>query len=359
MARGLRDYLIRLAEDDGALIRDSDDPSEDLLRALGAHPGEAELVRASIQLLRQDGFLSGSARSIFVRNLPTAQAWEPRESPHAAELPAKPGAARSSNERVREFRARQRDRKRAESDAGPERAVTSSVTDGVTSAVTSPAVSVTDSVTSTVTSSRGSRNIKSSDNFLDLQEDKETDLLLSSTRASAVTSTVTSSVTADVTSSVSVPRARDEDDEDKSNFGQSWEELLSAPIGARANKVREQPAIAAVTHPQRWPEIAAVAQTFALAAGLPEQRLGEYDRDSGVRALVALYAAGFTQAELEHVAAVVPKQSWWSASGKRLGLSSLSIEVARRNLPGVGPPREASPTVAKVLANVQRRRQAG
>ena len=56
MARGLRDYLIRVAEDDGALIRDSDEPVEALLLALGAHPDEAELVRTAIVLLRRDGF---------------------------------------------------------------------------------------------------------------------------------------------------------------------------------------------------------------------------------------------------------------------------------------------------------------
>ncbi|HKO48998.1 MAG TPA: hypothetical protein VJV79_14805 [Polyangiaceae bacterium] len=44
MARGLRDYLIRVAEDDGALIRDSDEPVEALLHALGAHAEEAGLV---------------------------------------------------------------------------------------------------------------------------------------------------------------------------------------------------------------------------------------------------------------------------------------------------------------------------
>ncbi len=41
MARGLRDYLIRLAEDDGTLIRDDDDPEGALLKALGAHPEES------------------------------------------------------------------------------------------------------------------------------------------------------------------------------------------------------------------------------------------------------------------------------------------------------------------------------
>jgi hypothetical protein len=87
--------------------------------------------------------------------------------------------------------------------------------------------------------------------------------------------------------------------------------------------------------------------------------MGRYQRDPGVRAVVELYAAGFTQLELERVAQVVPRQSWWSAQGKRLGLSSLSIEVVRRNLPGTGPPREVSPQVARVLEGVRQRREAG
>jgi hypothetical protein len=58
MARSLRDYLIRLAEDDGVLIRDDDDPLRALLRALGAHEDEAELVRGTLDLLCMDGFLA-------------------------------------------------------------------------------------------------------------------------------------------------------------------------------------------------------------------------------------------------------------------------------------------------------------
>ena len=98
MARGLRDYLIRLAEDDGALIRDADDPIEALLLALGAHAEEADSVRGAIALLRRDGFLSGDARSMFVRNLPAAQSWEPRSSARPEpEAPLTPAPVPSSN----------------------------------------------------------------------------------------------------------------------------------------------------------------------------------------------------------------------------------------------------------------------
>ena len=75
MTRGLRDYLIRVAEDDGALVRDAEDPIDALVRALGVHAEEAELVGASLRLLQKDGsFVTGTARSLFVGNLAAAQA---------------------------------------------------------------------------------------------------------------------------------------------------------------------------------------------------------------------------------------------------------------------------------------------
>jgi len=384
MARGLRDYLIRLAEDDGALIRDSAEPVEDLLRALGAHAGEADWVRAAIELLRRDGFLGGNERSLFVRNLPAAQAWEPRAAPTAGEPPTKLTSTSSSNERVRQFRERQRLVDRSASapfesgastpadalqpgNSGASDSVTSAVTDAVTSPVTGVTGNVSLAVTSPVTSSRGSRNLKSSESFLDLQKDKQRDPHPSSTRASSVTSTVTSAVTgvtSSVTSGVSSggrrgDRADDDEDENESYSRADREQAVENSVHARAIEVRDHPEVAAVSHPERWPEVQSVAQAFSRAAGLAEQRLGQYGRDPGVRALVDLYAAGFTQAELERVVAIVPKLQWWRASNRRLGLSSLSIEVVRRNLPGLGPPREMSPTVAKVLAGVQRRREAG
>jgi len=120
--------------------------------------------------------------------------------------------------------------------------------------------------------------------------------------------------------------------------------------------VRDQPALAATAHPERWPEVVGVAQAFARASGLPEHGLGEHGSDPGVRAILALYAAGFTQIELERVAEFVPKQAWWR--GKALGLSSLSPEVVRRNL-SAAMASDLSPRLAKVLADVERRREVG
>jgi len=365
VTRGLRDYLIRFADDDGALIRDSDDPIEDLLVALGPVASEVELIRAAIRVLEKDGFLGGGDRSLFVVNLPAAQASEHRASTTPTDMPRKGAASSSSKERVRRFRARQRQAATAELQV-PHGEAATTISGRVTSIVTphaagnEPSVTsgVTQSVTGPVTPSRGSRNAQTSENFLDLQKDKQLALPSSSSPANGVTSAVTSPVTA-VTSSEQ-DREQPRDDDEDLNFSCSAEgALLEIPIRVRANKLREKPASAAGTHPERWPEVLAVAQAFSRAAGLPEVRLGQYHRDAGVRAVVELYGAGFTQSELQHVATILPKQAWWSTAGKRLGLSSMSIEVVRRNLPSVGPPHQASPTVAKVLASVQRRREAG
>ncbi len=363
VARGLRDYLIRVAEDDGALIRDSDDPVEALLLALGAHPDEAELVRAAIVLLRRDGFLAGGARSLFVHNLPAAQAWEPRVVvPAEAEVAATPTSARASNERVRRFRERQRHAAKTDANAMPGVAssVTSPVTSGVTTPVTGVTSSVTEAIAGNVTASRGSRKLKSSGSFLDLQKDQQTDHPRRSSRASAVTASVTSavtSVTSSVTSGASLAaETGDDGDDDQLGLLCDPEEREKTSIKDRATALRDHPALAATTRPERWPEVIGVAEAYARGSGLPEQRLGEHDSDPGVRAILKLYVAGFTQPELERVAEFMPKQTWWR--NKSLGLASLSAEVVRRNL-AAAMAGELSPRLAKVLEDVQRRLEAG
>ena len=361
-ARGLRDYLIRVAEDDGALIRDSDDPVDALLLALGAYAEEAELVRAAIVLLCRDGFLAADARSIFVRNLPAAQVWEPRVATTEVDAAGRPAPASSSNERVRRFRERQRHA--ASTTASTTPAVTSSVTSPVTSGVTSPVTAVTaavtEGVTGNVTGSRGSRNLKRSEGFLDLQKEKQTNHPHRSSHASSVTASVTTavtSVTSPVTSGRSfAPETDDENDDDQFAFSSEPENSEKPSVRDRAISLRDHPALAATTRPDRWPEVIGVAQAYARGSGLPEQRLGEHDRDPGVRAIVKLYAAGFTRLELERVAEFMPKQAWWR--NKSLGLASLSAEVVRRNL-AAAMTGDLSPRLAKILESVQRRLEVG
>jgi hypothetical protein len=147
-----------------------------------------------------------------------------------------------------------------------------------------------------------------------------------------------------------------EEEDDQIDFLWDSQEQAKDRIRERALAVRDQPALAVTSHPERWPEVVAVAYAFARASGLPEERLGEHHTDPGVRSILALYAAGFTQIELQRIAEFVPKQAWWRS--KALGLSSLSPEVVRRNL-SAAMASDLSPRLAKVLADVERRRGVG
>lgn len=127
----------------------------------------------------------------------------------------------------------------------------------------------------------------------------------------------------------------------------------------RAVFLRSHPRLADALQPERWPEVEAIGAAFAEGSGQTKQYLGPYDKDEGVRRVVELLAVGFPQQSLEYVARVVPKQAWWTANGKRLGLSSLSLEVVRRNIPNEdGHARVLSPRVVKVLESAGRARTA-
>lgn len=73
LARGLRDYLIRHAKEDGTLLSRTDDPGNDLARALGAHPEELETVSEFVQKWIEDGYLSFKRRRLWITNYVDAQ----------------------------------------------------------------------------------------------------------------------------------------------------------------------------------------------------------------------------------------------------------------------------------------------
>lgn len=115
MQRGVRDYCIKVAEDDGTLVRlrEGDDAVEALARALGAHPVELTLAKVAISGLLDDGFLEARDGRVFVVNLSAAQGdREPDSSPTAA-----PSGPLSAAERARNYRLnkKQRDGKRDDS----------------------------------------------------------------------------------------------------------------------------------------------------------------------------------------------------------------------------------------------------
>jgi len=148
-------------------------------------------------------------------------------------------------------------------------------------------------------------------------------------------------------------------DEEVSKVSRDPERALKLPVQERAAFLRAHPRLAGVLEPERWPEVEAIGAAFAEGSGQGKQYLGSYAKDDGVRRLVELLAVGFPQRGLEYVARTVPKQAWWTASGRRLGLSSLSPEVVCRNLPAEdGHARILSPRVAKVIEAAQREAKA-
>lgn len=71
--RGLRDYLIRLASDDGTLIGRTKDPHHDLSLALGVHRGEHQAIADAITTLLDDGYLRYERGRLFIQRFEEAQ----------------------------------------------------------------------------------------------------------------------------------------------------------------------------------------------------------------------------------------------------------------------------------------------
>jgi hypothetical protein len=365
MARGLRELLGALAEDDGMLVRDSDDPAAALVRSLGPHPAEAELVTAAVGLLIREGFLARDARSIRIPELPRAQARpDVPEIELATEDPGQALPRRTSTERVREHRQRARTRNAENVSGAVSPGVSPPVSGGVSSAVSGVSSAVSLGVSPGVSPSRGNDH-QGPSQTVNREKDRQKDHP-SQRRVRArgsVSGGVSSSVspaslgaTAGVSPGVSPSVSGDEKNEDEEKAKRTStdaERALALPVGERAALVLASPKVARALKPETWPEVIAIADALAEASGGGKLYLGRYEDDDGVQAVVRLFAAGIPERALEYVARVVPKQPWWSADGKRLGLSSLSLELVRRNLPShEGRARILSPRVAKVIASV-------
>ncbi|MFZ5895528.1 MAG: hypothetical protein ACOY0T_31010 [Myxococcota bacterium] len=348
MARGLRELLNKLAEDDGSLVRDASDPQAALVEALAPRSEERELVQAAISLLLREGVLGCDTDSIWIPELPASQVV--RVPPSEAQVRLEPTRTpASSTERVQ----RHREKKRAAAERG---ALVSSRAEAVTDDV-SPGVSrVAAAVSCNVSSSRGERNLGPS-HSLNTEKDKQRDHLHPSyERAQTGVPRVTGAVTPRVSSTApavttnAVSGKKDEDEQFNFKAANEVHAALELPIQQRAALVLENPRLGRTLRPERWLEVKSVATALAEASGAGASYLGSYDDDPGVQAVLKAYAAGIPQTALEFVARTVPRQPWWSSNGKRLGLSSLSLEVVRRNLPGAdGRARVTSPGVAKAL----------
>lgn len=74
--RALRDFLLRLAKSrtDATILGRTDNPGEDLARALGAHPDEAPSIVAHVNSMLEDGFLTHRNGRLWITNFVRAQA---------------------------------------------------------------------------------------------------------------------------------------------------------------------------------------------------------------------------------------------------------------------------------------------
>ena len=116
------------------------------------------------------------------------------------------------------------------------------------------------------------------------------------------------------------------------------------PLVELARLVLRDPRAAAQLRPQDWPETKQIAAAYGAATG-SQRSLSELKRDSGLRAIVELIAAGYPVDDITWLASSVPREAWWRSGDRIRGLGSLSVEVASRALgERVAPPR---PTVTK------------
>ena len=352
MQRAVREYLRKKAESDGTLIVDRDDPIEALIHALGAHAPELGLARQAVLALVRDGVLETDGRSIWMPERPASQARVPalfEEESAASGMPSKPPRQTSTN-RVRDHRERKRNERNAQAGvSSPVPAVPEAVSSGVSLGV-SPSVSP----------SRGNRipdPLHSEKDQKDQKDQKDRHHHLEDARVSG-------GVSASVPSSVSRETADDDEDETVNDVGSETAEEpriargggplppTSLAIAERAALLVDNAELADTLRPDRWAEVTAVAAAFALGRGCPSQPLGRYAQDKAVQHLVALYAAGYSQADLVHVVRVVAKQEW--TKGKGLGsLLTFKVVDANRPMPLVKADRALSPEAASILARVR------
>lgn len=88
-----------------------------------------------------------------------------------------------------------------------------------------------------------------------------------------------------------------------------------ADVAERAKLVLADACEAQRLRPQDWSETRRIAEAYGRATENPRP-LSEVQRDSGLRAVLVLFAAGYSVADVEWVAANVPGQAWWRARSR-------------------------------------------
>ncbi len=89
--RGLRDYLLRYAEDDGTILRGSDDHAADLSRVLCATQQERKQIEAALEDLHRIGYLASGGGRLWIVKFAEAQSprspGAKRQAKYAGSLP--------------------------------------------------------------------------------------------------------------------------------------------------------------------------------------------------------------------------------------------------------------------------------
>lgn len=163
---------------------------------------------------------------------------------------------------------------------------------------------------------------------------------------------------------VATPRARPsrQSDRDPRNLAQA----LELDVHERAKLVEQRTDLVHWLQPHAWPEVRDVFAAFAAATG-SLAAIQQYERDSGVRAVVSLFAAetpqggpALTADQIRDAAERAPREAWWSKDGAKRGLSALSVEVVRRTLATNLSPEEQARVDRALggLPNVRRSRGA-
>jgi hypothetical protein len=110
------------------------------------------------------------------------------------------------------------------------------------------------------------------------------------------------------------------------------------PIAERARLALADTREAQRLRPEDWEETRKIAEAYGRATR-GARPLSELRRDSGLRAVLVLFAAGYSVTDVEWVAANVPGQAWWRGGERVRGLGSLSVEVVSRALAERDAPR--------------------
>lgn len=91
--RGLRDYLLRLASDDGTLLSTTKDPKKDLFRLLNAEPAERQQIVKGYEDLLRIRYLSFESGRLWITRFEDAQAARSPGAKRQAKYKAKRDAA--------------------------------------------------------------------------------------------------------------------------------------------------------------------------------------------------------------------------------------------------------------------------